>query len=191
LSQNYFADVDLFQTTKDGALMNRHIAKKATLGDGYWHLSDVVSWDMQKGEGKHDTINVPTQFSIKKILESNAKPETISFWDLSAFIDNLKKSGLSDVRYNLHWHVQLSKIGQALALILLAAAFCLHPTRYKKASTLIFFGLITGFMIHFKTDIVHAINLGSKIPIIVGAWAPVFITFLLSMGLIIHTEQAH
>lgn len=191
LSENIFSDINIFETTMDGVLEQRYIAKKGTLNDGFWLLENVTSWSSADGEKKIDTLQVETDLSIKKILESNSKPETISFWSLSSFIANLKKSGLSDLRYNLHWHVQLSKIGQALALILLAAVFCLHPTRYKKASTLIFLGLISGFIIHFLTDVVHALSLGQKIPIILGAWSPVLMTFLLSTGLLIHTEQAH
>ncbi|PIZ32375.1 MAG: hypothetical protein COY39_05735 [Alphaproteobacteria bacterium CG_4_10_14_0_8_um_filter_37_21] len=191
LAKNIFLNVNIFETTATGALEQRYMATKATLNDGFWLLEDVKSWNINYGEKDLSTLHVKTDLSIKKILESNAKPETISFWSLSSFITGLKKSGLSDLRYNLHWHVQLAKIGQALALILLAAVFCLHPTRYKKASTLIFLGLISGFVIHFLTDVVHALSLGEKIPIILGAWSPVLITFLLSTGLLTHTEQAH
>ncbi len=191
LAKNIFLNINVYEKTVTGALEKRYIAKKGQLNNGFWQLENVKFWSLTEGEKDLDIINVKTDFSIKKILESNAKPETINFWKLSSFIASLKKSGLSDLRYNLHWHVQLAKIGQALALILLAAVFCLHPTRYKKASTLIFLGLVSGFVIHFLTDVVHALSLGEKIPIVLGAWSPVLITFLLSTGLLMHTEQAH
>ncbi|CAO4835275.1 MAG: Lipopolysaccharide export system permease protein LptG [Holosporales bacterium] len=190
IEQKEFRSIQVFEMDETGLLVNRYIAERGIIEDKNWILKDIKmvkdrSIDFSACEECHLTTNL----SLQKIQESNAPPETISFFSLPGFIKNMHLSGLSTIRYELHWYNVISKIPLAMALILLAAAFCLHPVRYKKVGTLVLFGVITGFTLHFLADIIHALGLAQKIPVLMAAFMPTFITLFLSLGLILHVEQ--
>lgn len=189
-NSDHFSNLNIYEIDNLGNLEESYMAKTAHLKEGHWELQDVIYWNKDKGESKLSHTSLDTELSLKKIFESNAKPETISFWNLGDFIQGLKKSGLSDRKYSLHWHAQLAKLGQAFAMILLSVVFCLHPTRYKKTATLILLGLVSGFVIHFLNDVVFALGLSQKLPIVLAAWAPVAITFSVSLAMLVHIEQS-
>lgn len=190
IEQKEFSSIHVFEMDEVGLLKARYFAKSGWIDDGKWHLKDVKM-------AKHHSIDfneckecyLHTNLSLQKIQESNAPPETISLFSLPGFIKNMDVSGLSTIRYELHLYSVISKIPLGMALILLAAAFCLHPVRYKNVGTLVLFGVITGFTLHFLADIIHALGLAQKIPVLMAAFMPTIITFFLSLGLILHVEQ--
>lgn len=189
IETNDFKDIHIFETDYRGVLLNHYVAESASISKKEFLLNHVFFQNHMQEETKLEICRLNTSLSMSMIEENNAKPETISFWYLPAFIGYLYQSGLSTVKYELHWYAQLSKIFQSLALVLLAAAFCMHPTRYQQTSVLILIGLITGFTLHFLTDIIHAFGLSHKIPIMLAAFSPSILTFCVSLGLFMHVER--
>ncbi len=186
---NHFSDIHVFETDPDGVLVKHYVAEYATLEKNRWVLEKAHLWDENYEAKNCDTFYLETELSMAAIDENNAKPETISFWNLPIFIKSLYQSGLSAVKYELYWYAQMGKITQALALIFLAAAFCMHPTRYKKSSVLILLSVLSGFTLHFLSDVIYAFGLTQKIPLMLAAFTPSLITFCFSIGMLMHVDQ--
>lgn len=189
IEQNIFQNIHIFEIDQQGLLIKRLIAEKGTLKDKAWFFEHVQSYSKNQEEGIYQNLSIPTDLSIQQIQESNAPPETLSIFSLFDFIKNLSKSGLSSLKYELYAYSLIAKLPLSMALIVLAAVFCLHPTRYKKTGILILLGVLTGFSLHFITDVIHALGLAQKIPLLLAVFAPTLITSFLSFGLILHIEQ--
>ena len=184
-----FSDVSFYNFTHAGEYLKRVDAKSVTLESGKWHLKNVTTWVSEGVPQTSDAEQIETNLTLEKIQESNANPETISFWKLPGFISLLEKSGLSTLRYHLYWHGQFAKLGMMAAMVLLGASVCLRSTRNKHASILVGLCLVSGFLLHFLGDIVYALGLGGKIPVLLAAWGPVLITLMLSASFLLHLED--
>ncbi|CAO5676804.1 MAG: Lipopolysaccharide export system permease protein LptG [Holosporales bacterium] len=183
-----FLNVDIIEIVND-RFKNRYLSERASLDAHQWHMSCARIWTFEEDEIVKNHIDLQTNYTLEKIQENNIDADTISFWHLPKFINLLEQSGLSSVRYKLHFYSQLAKIVQSFALILLACAFCLKPTRYHKTSFLLFIGIVLAFSLHFFTDIVYALGKSYKIPLALSAFAPSLITIFLSIGLLFKAEH--
>lgn len=186
--QNKFQQVSFYDFDQNGAYIGRYDAKEVTLQDTEWKLEKVTYWNKENIFYPSDAVTRATDLTLKKIQESYAAPESLSFWKISEYIDILEKAGLSNIRYKLHWHSQIAKIGLMIGMVFLASTFCLHPTRYRNASYLIALGILSGFVIHFSSDVIYALGLAGKIPILLAAWIPPLVTLMLSISFLLHQE---
>jgi lipopolysaccharide export system permease protein len=173
-----------------GIYQSRIDADSAILQKGYWELHNVSLWQDKGNQFKsYDCLKIPTSLTIEKIQDSNASPETISFWSLPKFIHILEKSGLSSMGYRLYWHSQLAKIGMMVAMILLAGGLGSRPVRQGKTARYIAFSVGSGFILYFVNDIVYAMGLGGQIPLLLAAWIPTLVVLMLSVTLLLHFEE--
>jgi lipopolysaccharide export system permease protein len=71
----------------------------------------------------------------------------------------------------------------------LAVGFCLPNPRYHSTSRLIGLALISGFIIHFFNNIIHAYGLADRLPAFWAAWLPPIVTGFLGVGYLMHAEE--
>ena len=186
--QNKFQYVSFYDFDQDGTYIGRYDAGKVTLQNSEWKMEEVVYWDKGNISSSLGSLDRATDLTLTKIQESYAAPESLSFWKITEYIEILEKAGLSNVRYKLHWHSQIAKIGLMIGMVFLACTFCLHPTRYRNASYLIAIGILSGFIIHFLGDVIYALGLAGKIPVLLAAWIPPLVTLMLSISFLLHQE---
>lgn len=172
-----------------GHYVGRIDAESATLDRGFWHLKNVKKWTGRDSGFPHQELVIPSHLSLNKILESNTPPESLSFWQLRPYIQILERSGLSTLPYRLYWHSLIAKVGMMLVMVFLAAAFSLRPIRQGYTTSLIALGVSSGFFLHFMNDIVYALGLADKLPLILSAWSPTLIIGAFSITLLIHLED--
>ena len=75
------------------------------------------------------------------------------------------------------------------AVVILAAAFSLRPIRRGGGAVLIVSGIGTGFLLYFLSDVVYALGVSSKVPILMAAWSPALITSFLGIAVLLHLED--
>lgn len=187
--QNSFEKIQFQNFSPDFTFQSRIDAKEAIIKNGYWCLKDVVIYNAKKARETFATLELKTDLSYNKILNSDMDPKYLSFWRLPDYISLLDKSGLSSLPYRMYWHSLISKIGFMMSLVFLSAAFTQRPIRQGYTTLLIFLALATGLVLHFFSDIVYALGQIDKLPIIVAAWSPTVIVMLLSTTLILHLEE--
>ncbi|MEI8295132.1 MAG: LptF/LptG family permease [Alphaproteobacteria bacterium] len=188
LKEDSFYDVSFYQFSEAGKYLETINAKKAILKDGYWELTNVNQW-RDETVRELQTFKIPTELTIHKIQDGQLSPQSISFWQISDYIGILDKSGLSTTGYRLYWHAHLSKVGFMISMVLLGLAFSLrHPAR---SINLLSIGsvLSLGLLIYFMRDVVYALGLADKIPVMLASWTPAVVTALLASTLILHLED--
>ena len=164
-------------------------AKSATLETGFWRLDNAILTEPNKAPTRFDIQRLPTDLTSDNINDSFAPPETISFWALPGFIRVLENAGFSGVRHMLHWHSHLALPLMLAAVVVLAAAFSLRPIRRGRAAVLLVSGVGTGFLLYFLSDVVYALGVSSKVPIVMAAWSPALITSFLAVAVLLHLED--
>lgn len=164
-------------------------AKSAMLEDGFWHLKKVWIYEPERPEVFRKDHWLATDLTLNKIQDSFAPPETMSFWDLPAFIDTLEEAGFSALRHRLYWHTLLASPILTSAMILIAATFTLRHARRGGTTFIIAGGIFTGFVLYFVSDVVFALGLSDSIPIVLAAWAPSGVAMLLGATMLLHLED--
>jgi lipopolysaccharide export system permease protein len=182
-------EVSIFIYEGADKFISRIDAKTGELEDGFWHLRD--SWTSTKDEAPVFAKEqwVATNITLSKIHDSFSPPETMSFWDLPNFIENLELSGFSAIRHRLYWHSLLSTPLLLCAMVLIAATFTLRQSRQGKTTFIICGGALTGFTLFFFSDLVFAFGLSETIPVLLAAWTPSGISTLLGVAMLFHLED--
>jgi len=182
-------DVIVFLYKGTDEFTGRIDAKGAVLLDGRWDLSDALLTRAGRPALRLPEYEIKTTLTLAQIQEGFASPQTLSFWSLPGFIRTLELAGFSATRHRLHWHSVLSTPLLLAAMILLAATFSLRLTRSGHTGLLLGAGVLTGFLLYFVSDVVHAFGIAGNLPIILAAWTPTGVCALLGLSLLLHLED--
>ncbi len=182
-------DVTIFIFATQDSFSRRIDAKEAWLLRDFWHLKDVTLSAPGKTPEHHKEYFLETDLTVKDIHDSFATAETISFWALPSFIATLTKSGFSALPHRLHWHTILASPLFYAAMVMIASLFSLRPSRQGKTGLLITSSIVAGFVIYFLITIVSSLGLSGNMPVAMAAWAPVGVSMLLGLWLLLHFED--
>ncbi len=164
-------------------------ARSARLGGGFWTIRDGQRF---RGDGPPEAVSelhLATKLTASKIEESLASPDTMSFWELPGFISLLEQSGFSAQRHRLQFNILLARPFLFCAMVLVAATFSLRMQRRGGAVMLLVSGVAAGFLLYFLSDIVFALGLSAKIPVLLAAWTPAGVSLLLGASMLLHLED--
>ena len=182
-------DVIIFVYEGTDRFVRRIDGKSARLEEGYWDLRDVLVSAPDRPSEFFPSYRLDTRLTVDQIHESFAPPETMSFWELPGFIDTLESAGFSALRHRLHWHSLLAVPLLLCAMVLIAATFSLRLSRRGGTGLLVLGGLLAGFLLFFVTDVVLALGLSAKIPVVLAAWSPAGVFTLLGLAMLLHLED--
>jgi lipopolysaccharide export system permease protein len=177
----FFNDLTRFTSRVDG--------RTARLEQGDWLIEDGIRWVPNEPPEPFTEFRLPTSLTPRKIEESFASPETMSFWDLPGFISLLEQSGFPAQRHRLHFNVLLARPFLLCAMVLVAATFSLRMQRRGGATLMIVCGVVSGFLLYFLSDIVFAFGLSAKVPVTLAAWAPTGVSLIFGTSMLLHLED--
>jgi len=164
-------------------------AGRAWLAEGYWLIRDARITLPDGTTQQVAEYRLKTELTPDTIYDSFAAPETMSFWSLPSFIHELEDAGFSGLRHRLYWYAQLADPLLLCAMILIAATFSLRPARQRGTGVVLAAGIGTGFLLYFLTDVVFALGLTARIPVILAAWTPAGVATLLGLSMLFHLED--
>lgn len=182
-------DVVIFLYEGSDRFIGRIDASEASLGDGVWQLKNALLTGPDRPSQTHETYAIKTNWTVEKIQDSFAAPETMSFWELPGFIALLDNAGFSASRHRLYWHSLLAVPLLLAAMVLVAASFSLRPARRGGIALLIGSGIIFGFLLFFLSDVVLALGLSATIPAVLAAWTPAGFSLLTGLVVLLHLED--
>ncbi|MGE5271699.1 MAG: LPS export ABC transporter permease LptG [Thiohalocapsa sp.] len=182
-------NVSLFFLDAQAHFTARIEAREAMLSGGFWRIADGQRFRPEQPPEPFAEWRLPTGLTPDKLEESFASPDTMSFWELPGFIGLLEQSGFSAQRHRLHFNVLLARPFLFCAMVLVAATFSLRLQRRGGAAMLIVSGVITGFMLYFLSDIVFALGLSAKIPVLLAAWTPAGVSMIFGASMLLHLED--
>jgi lipopolysaccharide export system permease protein len=171
-------EVSLFFFDDTHKFTSRVEAKTAELDDGFWIIKDGNRWRTSDQAEPVPELSLPTKFTSRRIEESLASPDTMSFWALPSFISLLEQSGFSAQRHRLQFNILLARPFLFCAMVLVAATFSLRMQRRGGATLMIVGGVGAGFLLYFVSNIVFALGLSAKLPVLLAAWTPTGISLL-------------
>lgn len=175
---------------EDGVRFAERIdAPSASLEPGRWVLQEPMVSRPEGSRQMLETYAIPTDLTPDRIQENFAAPETMSFWDLPAFIESLEAVGFSAREHRLYWHGLLALPLLLSAMLLIGATFSLRFVRRGGTGLLVVGGLVAGFLFYILSDVVFAIGLSGRLPIILAAWTPAGIAILLGLTTLFHLED--
>jgi lipopolysaccharide export system permease protein len=177
----FFEDLSGFTSRVDGRM--------ARLERGDWLLEDGVRWLPDGPPEPFTDLRLPTTLTPRKIEQSLASPDTMSFWDLPGFIAVLEQSGFPAQRHRLHFNVLLARPFLFCAMVLVAATFSLRMQRRGGATLMIVCGVVSGFLLYFLSDIVFALGLSAKLPVNLAAWTPTGVSLIFGISMLLHLED--
>lgn len=189
IKQGSLKDVTILFLANDVRLSERIDAAEAQLSGGRWLVTNGTLWRPGKSPEAFDRLDIPTNLTSRKIQESFASPETMSFWELPSFIHLLEISGFPSQRHRLYFDALLARPFLFTAMVLVAASFSLRMQRRGGTSLMIAGGVASGFLLYFFSDVVFALGLSSTIPTALAACTPTGVSWLLGAALLLHLED--
>jgi lipopolysaccharide export system permease protein len=182
-------NVTLFFLDRASRFTARVEAQSARLDRGFWVVENGQRFRPGEPPETIGELRLPTSLTASKIEESLASPDTMSFWDLPGFITLLEQSGFSAQRHRLHFNVMLARPFLFCAMVLVAATFSLRMQRRGGAVMLLVSGVAVGFLLYFLSDIVFALGLSNKIPVLLAAWTPAGVSLIFGVSMLLHLED--
>lgn len=181
--------VSIFFFDGASAFTSRVEARLASLHDGFWTVADGERYRVGAAPEPVSEMRLATQLTAAKIEESLGSPDTMSFWQLPGFIGLLEASGFSAQRHRLHFNVLLARPFLFCAMVLVAAVFSLRMQRRGGTTAMIASGAAAGFLLYFLSDIVFALGLSAKIPVLLAAWTPTGVSLIFGASMLLHLED--
>ena len=182
-------DVIIFLYDEADAYRGRIDAESASLEPGYWDVRDArITLGDIIGEPIAE-YRLATELTAEKIQESFASPETLSFWDLPAFIRALEATGFCGLSHRIYYMTLLAQPLLLASMVLFAAAFSLRQTRRGGTAAMVLAGILTGFLLFILNDVVIALGLTKAIPAPLAAWSPACVALMIGTATLLHLED--
>jgi lipopolysaccharide export system permease protein len=182
-------NVSVFFFDANAAFTGRIEANTARLDGGFWIIDRGRRFRPNGPPENFAEWRLATTLTASKVEESLASPDTMSFWALPGFISLLERSGFSAQRHRLHFEVLLARPLLFCAMVLVAATFSLRLQRRGGAVMLLVSGVAAGFLLYFLSDIVFALGLSAKIPVVLAAWTPTGVSMIFGTSMLLHLED--
>jgi lipopolysaccharide export system permease protein len=181
--------VSVFFLNRRAEFTARIEARTARLASGFWVIEQGQRFRPDRAPEPFAQVRLATSLTATKVEESLASPDTMSFWELPGFISLLERSGFSAQRHRLHFEVLLARPLLFCAMVLVAATFSLRMQRRGGAVMLLVSGVVAGFFLYFLSDIVFALGLSARIPVLLAAWTPTGISMIFGTSMLLHLED--
>jgi lipopolysaccharide export system permease protein len=170
-------------------LTSRIDAQAARLERGAWSIENGTRWLPDGPAEAFARLRLATQLTPVKIEEGFAAPDTMSFWELPGFIALLEESGFPAQRHRLHFDTLLARPFLLCAMVLVAATFSLRMQRRGGVTLMIVGGVVSGFLLYFLSDILFALGLSARLPVMLAAWTPTGVSLIFGTSMLLHLED--
>jgi len=182
-------EVTVFAYNMENQFIGRIDAEEGYLRDGLWELKNT---SLTKTGGTPKTqkeYTLATDLNLSQIQDSFADPSTLSFWQLTGFINTLENAGFSALRHKVHWHAMFASPLLLAGMVLIAAIFSLRQHRRGGVSVLIISGVAVGFIVNFLLNIFHAFGYSGGLPVMLASWTPPIMAIIAGTALLLQLED--
>lgn len=187
------AAVSIYRFGNSGKMLERFDAERAVFteinGKNYYKLHGVTVTVPGKAGVKNKTVNIPIEISKNQLQTNTTRPDSVSFWNMTKQAERAGNAGRDPRPFLTAYQSLLAKPLLFVAMILLAASVSLRFTRFGQSGTLIFGGVLAGFVLYVATEIV--LNFGSNglVSPAMAAWSPACVATLIGATLLLHQED--
>ena len=188
---------DVTMTELDTTLgpVQRIHAETASLENGHWLLEQVQVWPIiagqnpQNAQQRYASFKLPSTLTQDQIRDRFGAPASISIWNLPSYIETLQNSGFSAQRYIVWFQMELARPLYLFVMVLVGASFSMRHTRFGGTGVSILMAVLLGFGLYYLRNFAQIFGNSGQLPATIAAWTPPLVGLLLSLGIILHTED--
>lgn len=179
--------VTIWKTGEDMQPTERTEAEKCVWNGSSWLLenavSRIISEDKMAGTTRNQVLPVPLGLRLDdlKILDKHA--DTIGFFALKRYCENLEKSGYDPTRYLAQMHSKLSLPFASFIMAFLGIPFAVKSGRSSGNAFGIGLSIIIGFAYYVTNAVLMSFGQTGVLPPLASAWAANFIFALSAVWL--------
>jgi len=192
LSQNQgtrLSGVTVFRFNPDGSFRDRIDARDANLEPGEWRLGGARIYSMTAAPVIQDNLLLKTNLTPAQVRNSFATPETVSFWQLPAYIQSSASSGLATAGYRLQYQKLLARPFLLASMVLVAAAVSLRFFRFGGVQKMVLSGVAAGFLLYVLSKVTEDLSKAELMYPLAAAWLPVCVGGLSGFLALLHQED--
>mgnify|MGYP003677792602 CR=1 FL=1 len=182
-------DATFIRFTSEGKPLDRLEAKRASLTNGAWILTDVVRYRAGSAREIIAKIEIPTNLQAEFLGESLEPAETISIFALPGKIAAARSYGVSANTYSMQFHRLVAQPALFGAMTVIAAMVSLRFVRFGQSMAVILGGILAGFMLYVVSEVIQAFGEAGTLPPLAAAWLPVIVAASLGTTVILHKED--
>jgi len=190
-SQNkVLKDVKIFKFNLENKFLERiDVENVEMIDDKKWKLEKGRRLEINKIPQEFNELDLDINLDVKKIEKNFRPPETISFWKLNEYIENLESSGFSVKKHIIYKNYLYSYPLILIAMVLLGCFLSLKKDRIKKNVVKIITGIMIGVLFHFLSGIIKTLGQTGSLNIFFAVWSSPIIFNLLLISALIHVED--
>jgi len=181
--------VSIFRFDEAGHFRDRIEAKSAVLEPGYWRLEEARVYSSEAPPTEVETYRLKTTLTTAQVGESFATPETVSFWDLSSYIELAENAGLRASAYRLQYYQLLVQPFYFASMVLLAAAVSLRFFRFGGVQKMVLGGIAGGFFLYVLAKIAGDLSKAGVMPPLAAAALPALLGGISGVMTLLYQED--
>ena len=186
---NKLQNVIIFEFNKEEIFQRRIDVTKVEMTENKWKLYDTSVAKINKPPVFFEQMEMSLDLSIKKIEQNFRSTDTINFWKLPEYIENLKNSGFNAKKHMIYYHYLFSFPLILLTMVMLGCSLSIRKSRTKKQFLNVLIGLLTGVIFHFLLDVFRTMGISGNLNIFFSVWSLPFISIFILLGILIHLED--
>ena len=126
-------NVKIFKFDLNNKFLERiNVENVIMLSNEIWELNDGYRLEINKLPMKFDKLELLINLDAKKIERNFRPPESISFWELNDYIENLEESGFSVRKHIVYKNYLYSYPLILLSMVLLGCLLSIKKIELKK-----------------------------------------------------------
>ena len=187
--------VTIFEFDKDRIPNIRISAKRAIIKPNSWTLKDGKIWKVNRDNRPEDRAKsfnqhtIKTDLNFEKIRLGFGEPNQISIWELGNYIKRIEKAGFSTLKHKVYLNSEIALPFLMIGMFLIGGMLNMGHSKLSKTGLMLIVTIVLGIGAFLLNNLTQILSQNGAIPILLGAWAPPFITILISLGVILHLED--
>ncbi len=192
-------NVDIYIQNEQGNMeqlihaQNAELINQTGQGDGqlqnYWLLKNGTIEIIGDKITPFSEYKLPTTIHQDSINGSILGADTISVFQLYNYADHLAGSGFNAASYYIRFYALLTLPINLVAMQIIGMGFAMKNQLRIRKFSLIFYGILTGFMVFFTTQIIFAYGQISKLPTILVGVIPALIALVFGLYFLLYHED--
>lgn len=164
-------------------------AREAVLEPGRWVFKSVRRHTLDSPALDQDTMELATSLSPAQVRNSFSTPETVSFWQLPAYIQSSESSGFATAGYRLQYQKLIAQPFLLVAMVMLASAVSLRFFRMGGVQKMVLSGVGSGFLLYVLSKVTEDLSKAELMHPIAAAWLPVCVGGLTGFLALLYQED--
>jgi lipopolysaccharide export system permease protein len=183
------AGVTVFKFNDSDVFQGRIEAKTATLREGFWRLEGARLYARDDAPVDQEIYDLRTNLTLTQVRESFATPDTVPFWQLSAYIRLAENAGLAAAGYRVQYYQLLAQPFYLAAMVILAASVSLRSFRFGGVQRMVLGGVLVGFLLYIMSKVIGDLSKAGLLSPVVAAGLPPLAGGLTGLMMLLHQED--